>query len=411
MNRALDENFESHLTARSASSSASRGATRDTLTQAQDVLTQAVTQRVPSADGGNAQTGVRCGQGPVQPPAEQRLIGSLWRTCDLGAGFGCDSEHRVLARRGIRSGPGSVGVMPGEGRRDERHVRSVPVAACRLQEHYRATGAGIYEPARQTTSPDQQGLRRPERGRAEGPGLSGRWDPVRWGLVPAWWKPGIDPKTSKQKTMPSLHNARADRVATAPSWRGPFARRRAVIPAAGYYEWLPTEDVGGKPFKQPYYIPPAGGLLSFAGLYELWRDRAVPHDHPDACVGHGTHHATWLAGVMDDRTPVILPADRIGAWLDRNSRTRALHRNSSAGSSTSRCRPAVSTAVTKTGRGGSQARKSSPLVGDQPLRWSRLNQPRSAPGAFDGRDPGAAGRRQARVTENECRSRRPTDIG
>jgi putative SOS response-associated peptidase YedK len=55
---------------------------------------------------------------------------------------------------------------------------------------------------------------------------------VRWGLVPAWWKPGIDPKTSKQKTMPSLHHARADKVATAPSWRGPFAKRRAVIPAA-----------------------------------------------------------------------------------------------------------------------------------------------------------------------------------
>jgi putative SOS response-associated peptidase YedK len=55
---------------------------------------------------------------------------------------------------------------------------------------------------------------------------------VRWGLVPAWWKPGIDPKTSKQKTMPSLHHARADKVATAPSWHGPFAKRRAVIPAA-----------------------------------------------------------------------------------------------------------------------------------------------------------------------------------
>ena len=25
---------------------------------------------------------------------------------------------------------------------------------------------------------------------------------------------------------------------------------------------------------------------------------------------------TWLAGVMNDRTPVILPPDRIDAWLD-----------------------------------------------------------------------------------------------
>src|SRR4029453_12739993 len=68
---------------------------------------------------------------------------------------------------------------------------------------------------------------------------------VRWGLVPAWWKPGIDPRTGKAKTMPTLHNARADRVATAPSWRDPFANRRAGIPAAGYYEWLSPQDADG----------------------------------------------------------------------------------------------------------------------------------------------------------------------
>jgi hypothetical protein len=37
-------------------------------------------------------------------------------------------------------------------------------------------------------------------------------------------------------------------VATAPSWQGPFAKRRAVIPAAEYYEWLPTEDADGNPW-------------------------------------------------------------------------------------------------------------------------------------------------------------------
>jgi SOS response associated peptidase (SRAP) len=67
------------------------------------------------------------------------------------------------------------------------------------------------------------------------------------------------PETGKTKTMPTLHNARSDRVAAAPSWRGPFAKRRAVIPAAGYYEWLATEDADGKPFKQPYFIHPADG--------------------------------------------------------------------------------------------------------------------------------------------------------
>jgi putative SOS response-associated peptidase YedK len=103
---------------------------------------------------------------------------------------------------------------------------------------------------------------------------------VRWGLVPVWWKPGVDPKTGKAKTMPTLHNARSDRVPAAPSWRGPFANRRAVIPAAGYYEWLSTEGADGKPVKQPYYIHPADGILSFAGLYELWPDPAKDPDRP-----------------------------------------------------------------------------------------------------------------------------------
>lgn len=91
---------------------------------------------------------------------------------------------------------------------------------------------------------------------------------VRWGLVPGWWKPGDDPKTGKPKRLPSLHNARADRLTSAPSWRAPFARRRAILPATGYYEWLNAEDADGKAVKQPYYVHPGEGLLSFAALYE-----------------------------------------------------------------------------------------------------------------------------------------------
>jgi putative SOS response-associated peptidase YedK len=47
-------------------------------------------------------------------------------------------------------------------------------------------------------------------------------------------------------------------------------------------------------------------------------DRSVAYD-PDRWLWSAaiiTHHASWLAGVMNDRTPVILPADRIDVWLD-----------------------------------------------------------------------------------------------
>jgi putative SOS response-associated peptidase YedK len=60
-------------------------------------------------------------------------------------------------------------------------------------------------------------------------------------------------------------------------------------------------------------------VLSFAGLYELWPDPAKNQDDPDRWLWSAaiiTHHATWLAGGDERPHPVILPSDRIDAWLD-----------------------------------------------------------------------------------------------
>ena len=135
----------------------------------------------------------------------------------------------------------------------------------------------------------------------------------------------------------------------------------------------PSAD--GKPFKQPYYIHPAGGLLSFAGLYELWPDPAKEEDDPDRWLWSAaiiTHHATWLAGEMNDRTPVILPPDRIDAWLDPEltDKTAALKLISGIEYEPLQVR-AVSTAVNKTGRGGSRGPELIEPIGepsDQPLQ-------------------------------------------
>jgi putative SOS response-associated peptidase YedK len=53
--------------------------------------------------------------------------------------------------------------------------------------------------------------------------------PMRWGLIPSWWK-----KTAKE--VPSTFNARAETVATKPMFRTAYKRSRCVIPALGYYE-------------------------------------------------------------------------------------------------------------------------------------------------------------------------------
>jgi putative SOS response-associated peptidase YedK len=72
-----------------------------------------------------------------------------------------------------------------------------------------------------------------------------------------------------------LINARVETLASEPAWRRSFARRRAVVPMSGFYEWTPVE-ADGKVRKQRFYIhPPVDGVLSVAGLYELWPDVAA----------------------------------------------------------------------------------------------------------------------------------------
>jgi len=79
--------------------------------------------------------------------------------------------------------------------------------------------------------------------------------PMRWGLVPSWWK-----KTAKE--TPSTFNARAETVAEKPMFRAAFKRNRCLIPASGYYEWEKT-STGKQPY---YYTARDGSPLSWAGL-------------------------------------------------------------------------------------------------------------------------------------------------
>ena len=134
---------------------------------------------------------------------------------------------------------------------------------------------------------------------------------VRWGLVPSWAK---GPEIGHR-----LVNARVETLGSKPSWRTAYRKRRAVIPADGYYEWHPVETDGNL-VKQPYYLHPVdGGLLSFAGLYEWWPDPAKDEHDPERWLWTAviiTTDARGPAGEIHGRTPLCLPPDRIDAWLD-----------------------------------------------------------------------------------------------
>lgn len=130
---------------------------------------------------------------------------------------------------------------------------------------------------------------------------------VKWGLVPSWAK-----DTSGGARM---INARSETVAVKPAFRAAFAKRRCLIPADGYYEWI-TEGKAKKPF---YIYRTDGGILAFAGIYELWRNSLVPEDHEDAWYWSGsiiTTQATDEIGRIHDRTPMTIAPESWADWLN-----------------------------------------------------------------------------------------------
>ena len=139
-------------------------------------------------------------------------------------------------------------------------------------------------------------------------------DSLRWGLVPFWAK---DPKIGNR-----MINARAETVATKNAYRRPFARRRCIIPADGFYEW---RRLDGSNRKQPMFISrPDGEPFAFAGLWEVWRDQNNPDADGEPRELHSCTIITCAAneamGEIHDRMPVVLPPRVWDFWLDPSNK-------------------------------------------------------------------------------------------
>ncbi|MEK9956296.1 MAG: SOS response-associated peptidase [Actinomycetota bacterium] len=127
---------------------------------------------------------------------------------------------------------------------------------------------------------------------------------ARWGLIPSW--------SSDASRASRMINARSESVATKPSFRAAFRRRRCVVPADGYYEWRPAPD-GAASRKQPFYIyPHSGGPLAMAGLFEDWHG---PHGEMRTCTIM-TQEAAGPVADIHDRMPVEVPESWWERWLD-----------------------------------------------------------------------------------------------
>jgi putative SOS response-associated peptidase YedK len=122
---------------------------------------------------------------------------------------------------------------------------------------------------------------------------------LRWGLVPSWSKDA--------KGAARMINARQESVMTKPAFRNAFATRRCLVPADGYFEWKPE---GAK--KQPFYLSTLDPL-AMAGLYEHWKS---PEGQWLSTCTIITTSAPDDLGEIHDRSPLLVPREAWGVWLD-----------------------------------------------------------------------------------------------
>jgi putative SOS response-associated peptidase YedK len=137
--------------------------------------------------------------------------------------------------------------------------------------------------------------------RSAGYPRSRRLDTLRWGLIPSW---------ARDATI-AAHciNARAETIATKPSFKAAFKSRRCILPIDGFYEW--TAANRGRE-KLPYAIAAASGaMLACAGLWETWRDGTIPVE-TFAII---TTNANATVAPIHPRMPAILPPEAIPVWL------------------------------------------------------------------------------------------------
>lgn len=134
-----------------------------------------------------------------------------------------------------------------------------------------------------------------------------RLETARWGLVPGWAK---DVSVGSR-----AFNARSEELESKPMFRKALEKRRAVVPASGYYEWKKVGDS-----KIPHYIHPADGSpLFLAGLYEWWKNPALTDEDPERWMLSFTiltRDSIGALGSIHDRMPLFMDPDHADAWLD-----------------------------------------------------------------------------------------------
>lgn len=137
----------------------------------------------------------------------------------------------------------------------------------------------------------------------------------RWGLIPPW-------VARLSEIRISTINARAETLETSRLYAEPFARRRCLVPADGWYEWAPPAP-GEKKKPVDFIAREDGNPFAFAGLWGLWRDESGTIHVSHTIV---TTEAVPALAPLHPRMPVVLDPGDFDEWLRAETAPRHLLR-------------------------------------------------------------------------------------
>ncbi len=138
----------------------------------------------------------------------------------------------------------------------------------------------------------------------------GEWDlrDMRWWLTPYW--------SDGPSTKYSMFNARAETLASSRAFREPFARRRCVVPASGYFEWRKEGSA-----KVPFYLTPAEAPgFAFAAIWDRWQGEGTVIE---SCA-IVTAAAPLSMQFVHHRIPVHLTPQEVDAWANADTTSAVL---------------------------------------------------------------------------------------
>jgi putative SOS response-associated peptidase YedK len=140
----------------------------------------------------------------------------------------------------------------------------------------------------------------------------------KWGLIPSW--------ADDASVGNDLINARAETVDEKPSFSDSFERRRCLVPADGFYEWVDGD--GGA--KQPYRVAfDDDRPFAMAGLWDRWEPTHTQTGLGDFGAGGGargesdvvesftivTTDPNEVVSDLHHRMAVVLDPEAESTWL------------------------------------------------------------------------------------------------